>query len=66
MRKSALFTKAEELGCNKVALGHNKDDLLETFFMSLFEEGRIHTFPCNTYLDKVLIHEEENHLNDQY
>lgn len=53
MRKSALFTKAESLGCNKVALGHNKDDVLETFFMSLFEEGRIHTFPCNTYLDKT-------------
>ena len=53
MRKSALFTRAEELGCNKVALGHNKDDVLETFFMSLFEEGRLHTFPCNTYLDKT-------------
>ena len=53
MRKSALFTKAEEMGCNKVALGHNRDDVLETFFMSLFQEGRIHTFPCNTYLDKT-------------
>ena len=53
MRKSALFIESEKLGCNKVALGHNRDDVLETFFMSLFEEGRIHTFPCNTYLNKT-------------
>lgn len=55
MRKSALFTKAEELGYSKVALGHNKDDLIETFLMSLLEEGRLHTFPNNTYLDKTKI-----------
>ena len=36
MRKGALNDKAEELGCNKIALGHNKDDIIETFFMSLF------------------------------
>ncbi|MBM6828254.1 tRNA 2-thiocytidine biosynthesis protein TtcA [Anaerotignum lactatifermentans] len=52
MRKGALNTKAEELGCNKVALGHNKDDVVETFFMSLFYEGRINCFSPVSYLDR--------------
>lgn len=45
MRKAALYNKAKELGCNKVALGHNKDDINETLLMSLLYEGRIHTMP---------------------
>ncbi len=53
MRKAALFEKAAELKCNKVALGHNKDDVIQTFFMSLFQEGRLHTFPCYKYLDRT-------------
>lgn len=52
MRKGALNDKADELGCNKVALGHNKDDVVETFFMSLFYEGRINTFSPVSYLDR--------------
>ena len=52
MRKGALNTKAEELGCNKVALGHNKDDVVETFFMSLFYEGRINCCAPVSYLDR--------------
>lgn len=52
MRKGALNTKAEELGCNKIALGHNKDDVVETFFMSLFYEGRINCFAPVSYLDR--------------
>jgi len=52
MRKGALNDKAEELGCNKIALGHNKDDIIETFFMSLFFEGRINTFAPVSYLDR--------------
>ena len=52
MRKGALNDKAEELGCNKIALGHNKDDIVETFFMSLFFEGRINTFAPVSYLDR--------------
>ena len=43
MRKGALYDKAQALGCNKIALGHNKDDINETLLMSLFYEGRIHT-----------------------
>ncbi len=52
MRKGALNDMAESLGCNKIALGHNKDDIIETFFMSLFFEGRINTFAPVSYLDR--------------
>ena len=52
MRKGALNDKAEALGCNKVALGHNKDDVVETLFMSLFYEGRINCFSPVSYLDR--------------
>ena len=52
MRKGALNTKVEELGCNKIALGHNKDDVIETFFMALFYEGRIYCFSPYTYLSR--------------
>ncbi len=44
MRKGALYNRVKELGGNKAALGHNRDDVIETFYMSLFYEGRIHTF----------------------
>ncbi len=53
MRKGALNDKAKKLGCNKVALGHNKDDIMQTLFMSLFYEGRIHTFMPVTLLEKT-------------
>lgn len=35
LRRSALFKKARELGCRKIALGHNQDDMLETFFINI-------------------------------
>ena len=50
MRRGAINNAAVELGCNKVALGHNKDDLIETYLMALFYEGRMHTFSPVTYL----------------
>jgi tRNA(Ile)-lysidine synthase TilS/MesJ len=56
MRKGALYDKAQSLGCTKIALGHNKDDINETLLMSLFYEGRIHTMAPSTYLDKVDMH----------
>ena len=56
MRKGALYDKAKQLGCNKIALGHNKDDINETLLMSLFYEGRIHTMAPVTYLDQVDMH----------
>lgn len=55
MRKAALYNKAKELGCNKVALGHNKDDINETLLMSLFYEGRIHTMAPVTFMDQVAL-----------
>ncbi|WP_204488044.1 tRNA 2-thiocytidine biosynthesis TtcA family protein [Caldicoprobacter guelmensis] len=52
MRRGALHDVALELGCKKVALGHNLDDTIETFFLSLFYEGRFNTFSPVTYLDR--------------
>ncbi len=52
MRRGALHGKAKELGCNKLALGHNKDDVVETFFMNLFNEGRIDCFSPVSYLPR--------------
>ena len=56
MRRGALHNIAKELGCNKVALGHHRDDVLETFLMSTFYEGRLHTFSPVTYLDRTDLH----------
>ena len=52
MRKGALNDAIKELGCNKVAYAHHKDDLLESMMMSFLFEGRIHTFAPVTYLDR--------------
>ena len=52
MRRGALHSHAAAAGCNKVALGHNRDDVIQTFFLSMFYEGRIHTFSPVTYLDR--------------
>jgi len=53
LRRGLLNSKAKELGCNKVALGHHKDDLIETFILSLFFEGRLSTFKPKSYLSRV-------------
>lgn len=53
MRKGALNTKMKELGCNKVAYAHHKDDIVVTMLMSLIFEGRFHTFQPVTYLDRM-------------
>ena len=53
LRRGLLNSKAKELGCNKVALGHHRDDLIETFVLSLFFEGRLATFKPKTYLSKT-------------
>ena len=45
MRKGALNNKALELGCNKIAYGHHRDDLVETMLMSLIYEGHFYAFP---------------------
>ena len=53
MRKGALNQKIKELGCNKVAYAHHKDDVVETMLLSLIYEGRFHTFAPVTYLDRM-------------
>lgn len=55
MRKGALNQALVQLGCNKVAYAHHRDDVVETLFMSLLYEGRLHTFSPVTHLDKTNI-----------
>ncbi len=56
MRRGALHSAAVELGCNKVALGHHFDDVVETFMLNLFFEGRLGCFQPVTYLSRMNIH----------
>lgn len=53
LRRGILNTEAKKLGCNKIALGHHADDIMETFFLSMFFEGRLSTFQPVTYLSDV-------------
>ncbi len=43
LRRKRLFEIADEAGCNKIAFGHHKDDIIETFFLNLFYSGNIST-----------------------
>jgi tRNA(Ile)-lysidine synthase TilS/MesJ len=53
LRRGALHSEAKRLGCNKVALGHTKDDVAETLLLNLFYAGKIEVFwPKNTPDDK--------------
>ena len=52
MRRGILHDSAKRFGCNKLALGHHHDDVLETFMMNLCNEGRLGTFSPVTYLDR--------------
>lgn len=52
LRRGALHNVALERGCRKVALGHHREDVIETVFLSLFYEGRFNTFSPVTYLDR--------------
>ena len=53
MRRGAVNDMAKENGCNKVALGHHNEDVIETFFLSLFYEGRLNCFSPVTYLSRT-------------
>ena len=53
MRRGALHNAAKELGCTSVALGHHFDDVVETFMLNLFFEGRLGCFSPVTYLSRV-------------
>ncbi len=53
MRKGAFNKTAEELGCNKIAYAHHKDDIVETMLLSLIYEGRFYSFSPVTFLDRM-------------
>ena len=55
MRRGSLTDFCREVGANKLALGHHRDDAIETLAMSLLFEGRLHTFHPVTYLTKQQI-----------
>ena len=50
LRRKRLFEIAADLGCRKIALGHNKDDLIETLFLNICYSGEISTMvPAQTF-----------------
>lgn len=50
LRRKRLFEIAEDLGCKKLALGHNKDDIIETLFLNMCYSGEISTMvPCQSF-----------------
>ena len=54
-RRKIMFNLAQELGCNKIALGHHQDDLLHTTLMNLFYQGRFDTMPALLRMRKMPI-----------
>lgn len=52
-RRKALFEKAQELGCNKVALGHHKDDIVITTLLNLAFNGSFSTMPVLLKMRKM-------------
>ena len=55
LRRGILNSTAIEYGCNKLALGHNEDDVLETFFLNMFYAGNLSTFAPASYMDRSKI-----------
>ncbi len=51
MRRGYLYSKAEELGCNKIALGHHFDDVIETTLLSMFYGAEIKTMMPKLHSD---------------
>ena len=67
-RRKALFTVAKEQGCNKIALGHHMDDILETLLMNMTFQGAFSTMPPKLVMRKFdmtiirpmcLVHEQD-------
>jgi len=52
MRRKKMFDLAKEHNCNKIALGHHQDDLIETLFMNMIHQGAFATMPPLLKMDK--------------
>ena len=52
MRHGIIHKICKEQNCNKIALGHNNDDVIETFLMNLLFGGRVRTFSPKSYLSR--------------
>ena len=55
LRRGVINSIAIREGCNKIALGHNQDDVLQTFLLNLFYTGNIGTFAPISYMDRSKI-----------
>ena len=55
LRRGLLYSMASKLGCNKLALGHNMDDLIETLLMNIFFNGRIKAMPAVSVSDNYKV-----------
>ena len=51
LRRGALYTVARRLGCNKIALGHHRDDIVATFFLNMFFAAKIKSMPPKLVTD---------------
>jgi len=51
LRRGAIYTFADQIGANKIALGHHQTDILETFFLNLFYCGNLKAMPAKLLAD---------------